>query len=66
MIRWQRKLELDDRTPGPINNRRGHRTLPLPQWLAGAFAVQLDQWPARERVAVHQPAPLNHGREPWL
>ena len=46
MMRWQRKLELDDRTPGPIKNNRGHRTLPFPQWLAGAFAVQLTRWPA--------------------
>jgi integrase len=43
-LRFQRKLE-EDRTPGPIKNARGNRTLPLPPWLAAAFAVQLEKWP---------------------
>ncbi len=44
-LRFQRKLE-HDRTPGPIKNeRRGVRTLPFPQWLAAAYAVQLEKWP---------------------
>jgi integrase len=44
-LRFERKLERD-RTAGPIKNARGNRTLPLPQWLADAFASQLGQWPA--------------------
>jgi integrase len=43
-LRFQRKLE-KDRTPGPIKNKRGNRTLPLPQWAARALSEQFRQWP---------------------
>jgi integrase len=43
-LRFARKLE-HDRTPAPIKNRRGNRTLPLPQWLAVALAEYVEAWP---------------------
>jgi integrase len=43
-LRFDRKLNVD-RTHAEIKNRRGYRTLPLPQWLASALAAQLGQWP---------------------
>jgi integrase len=46
-LRFARKMERD-RTAGPIKNKRGNRTLPLPQWLAAALAVQLEKYPAAD------------------
>jgi integrase len=60
-LRWQRKLELDGRTPGPMKNARGNRTLPFPQWLAAAFAVQLERWPAVDGWLFTNRR-VNHGR----
>jgi integrase len=55
-LRFQRKLERD-RTPAEIKNRRGIRTLPLPQWLAVLLAEQFEEWPPVDGWLFTNPRP---------
>jgi integrase len=59
-LRFDRKQERDG-TAGPVKNRRGHRDMPLPQWLAADLGAQLARWPAVNGWLFTNPR-LNSGR----